>query len=124
VLDWKLALSRVDGDENLLMDLARLFCDECERMLSTVQEAAENNDCTALQRAAHSLKGSVAAFGAQNAVDAALKVERLARSEDLQGRDEIVATLTAEVKQLRTALEDALREYTPTLEPSGANSRL
>jgi CheY-like chemotaxis protein len=121
VLDWKLALSRVDGDENLLMDLARLFCDECERMIASVREASERKDSTGLERAAHSLKGSVAAFGALGAFDAALKVERLGRSGEAIGMDELVGTLEAEVNQLKAALEDLVIQFGPATQAAGVS---
>ena len=104
-MDWSLALSRLDGDEPLLLDLAALFCGECERMLSVVRVAAQAKNAEALQRAAHSLKGSVATFGAQCAVDAALKLERNARAGELGSVDADFAALEAEVGRLREALE-------------------
>ena len=105
-LDWNLALSRLDGDEPLLLDLASLFCGESERMLSVVRTAVDSKSADALQRAAHTMKGSVSTFGAQSAVEAALKLERIARSGELEGAENGYEILAAEVKRLREALEE------------------
>ena len=105
VVDWETALGRVGGDEELLSDLAKLFLEESSRMLSTVQQAVEGNSASELQRAAHSMKGSVSTFSAQHAFDAALKLERLARAGEMAGVDEAFAALAVEVGRLRTALE-------------------
>ena len=105
-MDWDLALSRLDGDEPLLLDLAKLFCGESERMLSAVRTSVEAKNADKLQRAAHSIKGSEATFGAQAAIDAALKLERLSRSGELDGVEDAFATLEAEVGRLREALEE------------------
>ena len=62
VMDRALALARVDGDEGLLADLAKLFCEESPKMMAAVREAVEARDPERLQRAAHSLKGAVATW--------------------------------------------------------------
>ena len=68
VMDRSLALARVDGDEALLADLAKLFCEESPKMLAAVHEAVAAKDAERLQRAAHSLKGAVATLAAQESI--------------------------------------------------------
>jgi CheY-like chemotaxis protein len=105
VWDHAVALARVDGDETLLCDLARLFCEECPKMLASIRPALSAQDAQQLERSAHSLKGSVATFAAQDAYDAALKLERLARARDLTDAEGAYATLAHEVDRLKLALE-------------------
>jgi two-component system sensor histidine kinase/response regulator len=112
-MDWNLALSRLDGDEPLLMDLATLFCGESERMVFGVRTAVEAKNAEALQRAAHSIKGSVATFGAQAATEAALKLERIARSGELDGVESALANLELEVARLREALDEVAVQGKP-----------
>jgi two-component system sensor histidine kinase/response regulator len=104
--DLKSALVRVEGDKALLADLAKLFCEESPRMLAAVRTAVASKDADALERAAHSLKGSVATFAAANAFEAALKLERLGRAKELTGAEKVCAVLSAEVERLRADLED------------------
>jgi two-component system sensor histidine kinase/response regulator len=105
VVDWKVALGRVDGDEALLADLAKLFCEELPKMLSAVQEAVESKDPEEIRQAAHALKGPVATFAAQPAFDAASNLERIAGSPDLGSVKDAFAVLLAEVERLRVVLE-------------------
>ena len=105
VVDWKVALGRVDGDEALLGDLAKLFCEELPKMLSAVQEAVESKDAEEIRQAAHALKGPVATFAAQPAFDAASNLERIAGSPDLGSVKDAFAVLLAEVERLRVVLE-------------------
>ncbi len=105
VMDRTLALARVDGDEGLLADLARLFCEESPKMMEAVREAVIARDPERLQRAAHSLKGAVATLAAQKAFDAALRLERLGRAGDLADVDKAYAMLEAQVQRLRGVLE-------------------
>jgi PAS domain S-box-containing protein len=105
IFDRNVALARVDGDEALLADLARLFVEESPKMLEAISQALAEKDAARLQRAAHSLKGSVATFAAQNASNAALRLERLARAGDLSEAPGAYAALEAQVARLRSILE-------------------
>ena len=115
--DREAALARVDGDESLLADLARLFLEESPKMLAAIHEAVAGNAPEQLERAAHSLKGSVATFAAQGAFDAALKLERLGRSGDLKAAEHAYAALESQMRQFRAALHSlsAAREEVPEL---------
>ena len=103
-IDRQAALQRVEGDEVLLMDLAKLFCDESPRMLSVIQEAITRKNAESLERAAHSLKGSVATFSAQQAFTLALKLERLGRANDFDNARPIFDLLASEVERVKVAL--------------------
>jgi CheY-like chemotaxis protein len=105
VMDRSLALARVDGDETLLADLAKLFCEESPKMMGAVREAVIARDADRLQRAAHSLKGAVATLAAQKAFDAALRLERLGRASDLADVEKAYSALEAQIQSLRTVLE-------------------
>ena len=116
--DREAALARVDGDEALLADLARLFLEESPKMLAAIHDAVVANAPEQLERAAHSLKGSVATFAAQGAFDAALKLERLGRSGDLKGAEQGYATLESQMDRFRAALHSlsAASEEAPGLD--------
>lgn len=84
--DQNVALARVEGDTELLREIVALFSDEAPRLLSEIRESITHCDSKALERAAHSLKGSVGSFGAQGAFDAALRLEdHLVRRWDRDG---------------------------------------
>ena len=105
VLDRNLALARVDGDEALLADLAKLFCEESPKMLAALLQAVSRKDAERLQRAAHSLKGAVATFAAHDAFEAALKLERLGRAGDLSGAEKAYEALESQIERLRSVLQ-------------------
>jgi two-component system, sensor histidine kinase and response regulator len=105
VMDRTLALARVDGDEALLADLAKLFCDESPRMMAAMHEAVVDRDSDRIQRSAHSLKGAVATLAAQRTFEAALRIERLGRSGDMSQVDKAYALLEIHVRRLRAVLQ-------------------
>ena len=92
-LDRQLALSRVGGDLDLLREIAVLFLDECPRALLEIHQAVAGDDAAKLENAAHSLKGSVANFGASAAVAAALRLEQMGRAQQLVEAPEALRAL-------------------------------
>ena len=63
-----------------------------------------HGDGRTLERAAHSLKGTVMSFGAQTAGEAALRLEVMGRGSDLTQAVMAYAELEREVAQLGNAL--------------------
>lgn len=105
LLDHEMALSRAGGDIGLLREIAMLFLENQGKWVGEIRDAAAHGDAQALERVAHGLKGSVANFGAEAAVDAALELEQIGRRRDL-----------AEVAKALNTLELALAALRPELE--------
>lgn len=104
VLDKALALSRVGDDEQLLGEMALLFLEEYPRTMEEVGAAIANGDSRALERAAHSLKGSVGNFGADAAYQAALDLEMCGRRDEMASAGEKVRVLREALEQLEPEL--------------------
>ncbi len=93
VLDLQLALSRVGGDKQLLREIAVLFIEECPGALAEIQQAVALGDAAKLENAAHALKGSVANFGARDAVAAAFRLEQMGRANQMSEAGEMLGRL-------------------------------
>ena len=104
ILNLAAALERVGGDQELLEEVAQLFLDTSPDLLTEIGRAVVARDARALERSAHTLKGSVGNFGADAAFQAALRLEKIGRSGDLMGVDEAYRALEAEMERLRPAL--------------------
>lgn len=102
--DLSAALERVGGDQELLKEIAELFIEDGPLLLKDVRAAVDAGDTTALQRSAHSLKGSVANFGADAAVEAALNLEKMGANGTLDGAPEALASLESEIQKLVAVL--------------------
>jgi CheY-like chemotaxis protein/HPt (histidine-containing phosphotransfer) domain-containing protein len=126
---WNLnaALERAEGDRDLLRDLCELFVRESQVTLAAIGSAIATGDWKALERAAHTLKGSVAVFGADSAASAAKHLETIAHSAgepDLQRVDAAFTRLQDEIERLRTALDGwLLAGATPSREPDTESCR-
>ncbi len=104
-LDHKVAMTRVGGDAELLKEIAVLFLENYQGWVQEIRQAHLSGNADALLRAAHGLKGSVANFGAREAVEASLKLENLGRGHDLAAVPETLAALEAALETLRGDLE-------------------
>jgi HPt (histidine-containing phosphotransfer) domain-containing protein len=104
------ALFRVDGDMELLRELAGLFLENCPAQLAGIQVAIAQNDSRSLERAAHDIKSSVGVFCAKLAFEAALKLEIMGRKNDLAGVKEVYTTLEKEIGRLKPELEVIMSE--------------
>jgi two-component system sensor histidine kinase/response regulator len=104
-LDRDLALSRVGGDADLLKEIAALFIEEYPKVLTELRAAAARGDPRRVERAAHGLKGSVANFGAQAAVDAAFELEQMGRASDLSRVGEAIDALARALDALHPELK-------------------
>lgn len=105
VIDWQRGLAAADGDSDLLHDLLRMFANEAPATLSKLRSAVELKDAHAIERTAHTLKGSVGNFGADAAVQAALKMEVMGRQGDLEHAREAFHSVEQEIQRVLAAIE-------------------
>ncbi|MES2019631.1 MAG: ATP-binding protein [Pseudomonadota bacterium] len=105
VLAWRSALLRLDGDTDLLLELAALFIDDGPQLMQTLVDALAGDDLAGSQRAVHSLQGVLVNFGAQRAIAQAERMtaslHEPAQSAQWQGQ---AAELGAAVDEVYSAL--------------------
>jgi len=103
-------MARLDGDVNLLDDIVGEFVENCPKVIDDMREAAQSGRSDLLERAGHSLKGTVGNFAAKRAFDAALNVEMIGRHGHLERAEEGVELLDREISVLLPALEAFAKE--------------
>ena len=103
-----LVLENLGGDEELFMQIAGMFIADWPRSLAALRAALAASDAATLRSAAHSIKGAVANFCAERAVQMARDLEMTGKTGDLAQAprqvdatiaavDEVVAALKAEL---------------------------
>ena len=103
-IDLSIALSHVDGDPQFLAELAAMFIEDYPRLLDELRNSITREDSPEAERAAHTLKGRLAFFGAERARDQALRLELMIRQCELDAIPQALAELEAEI-------EDALPQF-------------
>ncbi len=104
-LDLDGLIRSFDGDAELVLTLAKIFGDSSVGQVRQIGDAIARGDAEALARAAHSLKGAVANFGARAAVDAAVRLEGIAKGGDLSIAGPALLALEREIDRLKTELQ-------------------
>jgi len=108
--DRAAALERLGGDEVLLTEILGLMREGIPRRLDEMRTALDSDNCTALYRAAHMLKGSLGYVDSQPASAAVARMEMIAAEKNLAAAREFYpemerrfSELSARVEELATA---------------------
>lgn len=108
VFDVSEALDIVGGDREFLKEIGAMLLEGLPDATAPIREGIHNADADALEKAAHSLKGSVGNFAAKRAFDAAYRLEVMGRDGDLGKADSAFTELEEELRRLEDAMKRTL----------------
>jgi HPt (histidine-containing phosphotransfer) domain-containing protein len=100
LFDREAALESVDGHLDILVELAETFLAHCPAIVGPIGQAVRRRDAKAIEAAAHDLKGALGYLGANRIVDAASKLEQLARDGNLDSAERLHQSLSPQLDQL------------------------
>ena len=103
--DHDAALARLEGDLELLAEVAESFREEAPDLLSEIRRSIAQQDPDGLERSAHTLKGAVGNFSAAPAFEGALGLEMMGKRQEMDGAEAAFDDLEQNVASLRDALE-------------------
>jgi CheY-like chemotaxis protein/HPt (histidine-containing phosphotransfer) domain-containing protein len=106
VIDWNAALETCGGDHALLRDIVEAFLEEQPRRLTEIRRGIDEGDFELLNRAAHTVKGSMRYFSAQGVYERALALEQMGASHTVEGAELEVRLLEQELEKLLPHLVD------------------
>jgi PAS domain S-box-containing protein len=105
-LDFEaLLMDRLEGDRELLGEMAKMFESEAGTLVGKTRAALERGDFPALLRTVHTLKGAVANFGTGPAFRAAEELEAAARGGSAERAMEAREKLESELRRLQASLQ-------------------
>jgi two-component system, sensor histidine kinase and response regulator len=104
--DLAATLQGIDGDLELLHELAVLFDGDAPEQVALIRDAVDRQDAAKLERAAQRLKGSLVPFAAASAMKAVEALETMGRTHDLSHASDEYRFLDAEMQRLLAALKD------------------
>jgi len=102
--DPEAALATMEGDRELLDEIAAVFLDDYPRQMELLHAALAQGIAPEVQRIAHSLKGSVSGFAAETARQAAYALELIGKSGDLAAAPPALAELEARLTEFSSEL--------------------
>lgn len=97
-------LEQTDNDWELLREAFQIFCRECPTELSHLQRHVESRDAAGIANTAHTIKGMLANFCAEEPWNAANELERAGSEGDLSAADSLFIRLRDTSKQLQCEL--------------------
>jgi HPt (histidine-containing phosphotransfer) domain-containing protein len=97
-------LASVDGDEEVVREVIRLYLDSAPGLISTISGALKKEDAVAAADAAHSLKGALMMLRAHPAAAVAKEIELAIRSSDWGTARVKLPVLDVEAERLALAL--------------------
>jgi len=98
------ALQQLDGDADLLYEIADAMSKTCPALLADISKAFEEGDNWKIAQAAHSVKGAAGNFGAKLTFEAAMNLEQAAKRSDASEIETQWRILQAELPRLLDAL--------------------
>ena len=103
--DFSRAMEVMDGDMDLLREIAALFLDDCQQKIDLIREWARAGNAGMIEEAANSLKGAAGNIGAQQLEQRFLQLEMVGK-EGIPQKGEIdLAELEQEIDAFREALK-------------------
>ena len=108
IFDLEATRRSILGEPETVKEVARLFIDECPKLLRGVRKAIDARDANEVRRGAHTLKGSSEIFSAKRVAAAARRLEAVGQSGDLTDAETLFAELCREVDRLCDALRQAM----------------
>ncbi len=106
-LDMETLLANTGGDAELARQMADLFIDESKNQFEGLQLCITKRDGTAIAKAGHLLRGSVAIFGASNCVAILRTIESLGTANDFKVIDEKSRELEESINLLLVEIRSA-----------------
>ena len=102
-------LARIGGDAKLLRSIARTFLKDYPAKVRNIKRAIARKNAPALASAAHALKGAVAIFGAEDALESVRQLQQMGREGNLVKAEASFRKLEEALARLNAKL----REYAP-----------
>ncbi len=93
VLDLAEAMTNMDGDAELLQEIAEIFQETAQEQLDTLQQCIKIQDANQVAILAHAMKGGSSNFCARKFMASAMKLEMLAKGGSLEGAEEMLAQM-------------------------------
>jgi len=99
-------LDRVEGDQELLAEIIKVFLADAPQLLGAMQNALQQGDMILLERSAHSMKGAAGNMSALATVNAASQLEQSAKKGDAETSKSNLTALQVAVERLLPVLAD------------------
>jgi HPt (histidine-containing phosphotransfer) domain-containing protein len=103
-IDKQAILERVDNDHDLLKQLIEIFIKKTPEYLEQLQQSVQSKNAEQTRFFAHTLKGSLANFGAEKARQMAFEIETMGKDNALNNAPQALQALEIEIQGVVQAI--------------------
>jgi|GEM_PF-986270 len=105
VLNLTEAMNNLDGDAELLQEIAEIFIEAAPEQLQSIANLIATGDVSAVSIEAHSMKGAASNICAEQFVASAFELEQLTRNGTLAGASELLEQMREHFGEIREVAE-------------------
>jgi len=110
MVDNRSLIEAFDGDWNFFKEVVEIFLDDYPRLLDNLRKSFKEGDCDVFMRSAHSLKGMLKNFRAENAAEVAFDLEKKGQEADLNGVQADIESLAAQIAEVDKTLRNMIEQ--------------
>ncbi len=107
-LDMSVALEAVENDPELLRIVLEAMLEETPNLVEQLDQAIRNDDVVTVQRAAHTINGTMRLFPDQPVRSFAGQLEKMGREKDLTGAAVVFESLRSAASEFSSQLQASL----------------
>ncbi len=107
-LDMSAALEAVENDQDLLRIVLEALLEETPNLVEQLDQAIRHDDASTVQRAAHTINGTMRLFPDQPVRSFAGQLETMGREKDLTGAAVVFESLRSAANEFRSQLKASL----------------
>ncbi len=115
LVNWERVIQRMPGGEKLVRTLAQILSSQTTTLMDQMVASFSEGDSKTLHRVAHTLKGSLATFQAQPAVDIAQRIESAAKVGSMEEVGDLIPQLQPILARLIDEIDVFLQPVTNDL---------
>ncbi|MEE2670853.1 MAG: Hpt domain-containing protein [Bdellovibrionota bacterium] len=104
MFDESKLMSHFDGDKEMITELIEVFDDSYKESLTALKDSLKEEDFKKIELHAHTLKGMIANFFAEDLRVAAYDIEKMGHNSEISGYESQLAVLDEKLPMLITEL--------------------
>jgi two-component system, sensor histidine kinase and response regulator len=110
LMDSEALFKNFEGMEEVVADIAAQYFIGYPKLLEAINSSINNNDSKGLERSAHTLKGMVSNFRAEEPRLVAYELESLGHNENFSGAPELLTKLKGLLNTLDAEIREAVKK--------------
>lgn len=111
IIDLPEVLERIQNDHELLAELLEIFMEDCPKKMQTLRAALQRKDAAYVGEIAHSVKGASGNISVKPLYSRFLKIEELAKGNQLDSIPPILTEIEGYFQELVTYSAQLKKEF-------------